>query len=480
MKKVKYLIPVLFLFSCASTGEVYDDVYRKAEKPVKEEVNEDLGYADYIKGNEEGYEVETVDVDSENKNKFGGGYATENGDLNVYNFEHGYVSNRNYLGWNDPIIYGSNWACRYRCHQFHYYGRCCHQLNTWNDFYGCNGFGFYGGLPSNYGYYGYSYNPWNGWNNPWNAPFYGNSYYNGFYNGYYNGYNNGFFSGTNNGFIGGGNPTDDLSSNNHHYGHRNGISTGSSNTTTYPNTVKAPVTDQPFSNYVGDAPTVTFDNNTVMQENSSEEKVDFSTGNNSDISNQTIKHDVFTQPVSGGIFTEDVKTIRKDNAPKSNGFKPVVGTSGVVSENTRTNRLNNSDKVVTKPASNPFKSVVSAESNFRQNSTINNSTIADSPKYPVSQNNTSTRNYSSRTTQNNTTTTQSGNYDAGSSTVRTTSTSRSNSNRSTYNSTTRVNSSRGSSGSYNGNRSSGSSRSSSGSRSGSGSGSSSSSSSRRR
>ena len=51
MKTLKYLLPVVFLASCVSNKEVYDDVYTKVlvEKPV--DANEDLGYADYINNN---------------------------------------------------------------------------------------------------------------------------------------------------------------------------------------------------------------------------------------------------------------------------------------------------------------------------------------------------------------------------------------------------------------------------------------------
>ena len=236
MKKLKYLIPLFVLASCASSVEVYDDVYTKVKTVGAYPVNEDLGYADYIKGSESNYVVE-IDSSDHGANQMGEGYYTNSGDIIVNNYS---SPNSNGFGPSNNFYYNS-WGPNY----YNPYGNWGGYYGGLNNYYGWNN-GFYGGWGNNCwnnGFYG-------GWgNNYWNNGFYGNPYWG--YNNYWNGYNNGYWNGYNNGFNNGwysNNWSNDgngsgagFGGSNHIYGHRGSVSSNSPNTTAYDHTVKAPV-----------------------------------------------------------------------------------------------------------------------------------------------------------------------------------------------------------------------------------------------
>ena len=167
MKYLVYLLSLVVLASCAGTQDVvYDDVYTRVqvEEPNSNPANDDLGYADYIRNSESQYQVE-VDSSAFNNQNLNGGYYTNNGDINVYNYGSGnnmnpngggtFVTNNYYSpypmtgwsnGWNNP------WGYRPHCH-----------FNNW---------GWNAGL-----YWGWGANPY--WGNPWGwggNPYWGNSW----------------------------------------------------------------------------------------------------------------------------------------------------------------------------------------------------------------------------------------------------------------------------------------------------------------
>ena len=126
MKKIKYLIPVFVLTACVSNKEVYDDVYTKVEKPAPEIINEDLGYADYIKNSESEYNVE-IDSSARNNNGLYDSYYTNTGDINVYNYDpqlgggfNPYYNNDMFY-WNtwNNWNYGNTWV--YNNYYYNYY-----------------------------------------------------------------------------------------------------------------------------------------------------------------------------------------------------------------------------------------------------------------------------------------------------------------------------------------------------------------------
>ena len=267
MKKLIYLIPVLFLIACSGTREVYDDVYAPVKKQEKVIENDDLGYADYVKNSESEYKVE---VEERTPNPNAGrtiipnsGYSTQSGDIVINNYEQG---SNSYYGadyyYNDPF-YSNGWGnwggCRYNCSFFFNYGNCCHvrayrpYYNSWNwgfgygysNWYGCGNYWNYGSpywQPNGWyvgNYYGYSFHPHYGWGY-WG--FWGIDPLNSF--SYYTPNNSFAWTGS-----------DAVGNSNHHYGHRGSVNAESSNTTAYEHTVKSHVvtgSDQPFTEYVAD------------------------------------------------------------------------------------------------------------------------------------------------------------------------------------------------------------------------------------
>jgi len=242
MKKLKYLIPLFVLASCATSVEVYDDVYTKVKTVEADPINEDLGYADYIKGSESEYFVQ-IDSTDQGANQMGEGYYTNSGDIIVNNYS---SPNPNGFGPSSNFYY-NNWGPNYFNNPYGnwggYYGGW-NNYNGWNNYYGWNN-GFYAGWGNNYWNNGFYGNPYWGCNNGYYGnPYWGNNnYWNGYNNGYWNGYNNGFNNGWNNNSwsnngsgIGAGS-----GGSNHIYGHRGSVSSNSPNTTAYDHTVKASV-----------------------------------------------------------------------------------------------------------------------------------------------------------------------------------------------------------------------------------------------
>lgn len=241
MKNLIILSSMFWLLSCANLENVYDDTYDAALKPIEVKNNDEAGYSDYIKNNQDGYAV--VEESQENKLfKFGNtnqnygdnryndrdcdcmndvrfgvgnrpywnagpysGFPNYNYYLTSNNFSHMscYGGSSNYLGWS---TFGYGWYSPYAGPNSYWYN------NPWD---------FYGGYNPYNPYYAYGgYNPYG---------YYGNGYYN---YGYYNNANNYNNNSSNNGVVASGN------SGNHIYGHRGSTSAISSNTTSYDHTVK--------------------------------------------------------------------------------------------------------------------------------------------------------------------------------------------------------------------------------------------------
>ena len=271
--------------------------------------------------------------------------------------------NHEFGGWDyDPFFYGSSWGCRYRCFDYSYYGRCRH-LRGYNGFYA--GFGYGGFNYYNYGYNPYNgfYDPWfsygspyacyNGWNNPWynynsfNNGFY-NGFNNGFYQGYYNGYNNGIGAGSWNSSGG------DNSSNNqnHHYGHRGSVSSNSSNTTNYPETVKAPETGagtvlsgQPNKDFAGTTSSSSLANGfkPVEKTASKDQKVSpFKPVSSSGFADQMVLNEVSSTTSNRSAINPSTEQIRQNpvNVSSNNDFARQVEEKTV--------------NVIAQPASNPY------------------------------------------------------------------------------------------------------------------------------
>ena len=301
MKKSIFLIaPLTFLMSCTTTSEIFDDAYDEAKKPAKVEVNDESGYADYIKNQEDMYDVQ---IDSNKYNNRGLGanpsyYGDNHNHLNHQQHQFDYYGTApmnnsawgysNYMGMNG---FGMNF-CQYQCMTWRSRGNCWHVAPYNNGIYGqswnqygsmvwgypndpyqnCYGNAYY---PNGYNYY-YGNNGFNGYygnvggwynNNYYWSGYYPNGYYNS-YNGYwgspyYGGYNYGWGApGWGNGWNNNNNWNNNWSNNNqdwqsngnHHYGHRNGTNTGSNsqNNTNYEHTVKGHAAHStPFPVYAG-------------------------------------------------------------------------------------------------------------------------------------------------------------------------------------------------------------------------------------
>ncbi|MBD3635788.1 MAG: hypothetical protein HUJ25_00485 [Crocinitomicaceae bacterium] len=308
-KSILLIAPLTFLISCTGSSEIFDDAYNDAKAPEVVKVNEEEGYADYIKNEEHKYPVEVEDTEKKSMDGINPSYYGNNDYYDPYGHNHqephgfggnnsGYYNGYNqyyspnsnglycnnmygtgYGSWNNNNGYGSwnSWAvCPYSCMTWYNTGNCWH-LNRY-DYYGGGAYAynnnFYNGSygPGGSYYYGY-YNPNNpyGWGSTYGS-YYGNGYYcgNGYYNNYYYGnswgspygYNgwgmpygypywgNSFNYGGGSGWNGNNNE-DIVSNGNHHYGHRGGSNSGSysQNNTTYTHTVKGPAESTPFPSY---------------------------------------------------------------------------------------------------------------------------------------------------------------------------------------------------------------------------------------
>ena len=296
MKKSIFLIaPLTFLMSCTTTSEIFDDAYDEAKQPAKVTVNDESGYADYIKNHEHIY---TVQVDSNKHNNRGLG-----GNPTYYRDEHDHTHHQqhqfDYYGEaplnNNGFNYGFNTGfngygmnfCHNQCMTWRNRGTCWHIAPYNNGIYG-QSWNQYGGMN-----WGYPYDPYSPFQNYYGNAYYPNAfshnsyygnmggwynnnyYWSGYYqNGYYNN-NNGYwgspyYGGNNIGWVNGpswshawmnnnnwnpngsNNNQDWTSNGNHHYGHRNGTNTGShsQNNTNYEHTVKGQaVGSTPFPVY---------------------------------------------------------------------------------------------------------------------------------------------------------------------------------------------------------------------------------------
>lgn len=510
MKKSIFLIaPLTFLMSCTSTSEIFDDAYDEVAKPTKVEVNDESGYADYIKNQEDMYDVQIDSNKYNNKNLSGNpsyygnnsahnhlGYQSGQFDyygtapMNNGAFQNGYYSNMNGF---------QNGFCQYQCMTWRSQRNCWHVApynngmygQSWNQ-YGSIGWGSpydpYNPYQNCYGnsYYGSGYGYNNYYNNNGFNGYYGNTggwynnnyYWSGYYpNGYYNSYNgywgNPYYSGYNYGWGAGNgwgnnnnwsNNNNDVQSNgNHHYGHRNGTNTGSNsqNNTNYEHTVKShAAAATPF-------PAYSSGQNLAQQSNSPKPK-----------------------PTTGTAFGGTNGTTDKTTVPPSRTIGTTTNNSQQFVSNNPANQANQTNTTVSRggqPATNQFTPAnlttsnnVSSRNGGSNNTYVgttsrngSNSSTANSGNTYANPNKYRTRYNPSSSSSNSGSNYNSGNYN---------NTSRRDNSSGTRNNTPRnynsnSNSNR-SNNSYNGSRSSSSSSSSSSSRSNS-SGSSSSSSRRR-
>lgn len=194
----------ILMMSCNVTKEIYDDVYDQAELNPTIEVDENNGYADYIKKEEHKYKIEPEEdhysyISLDNGNTFNNSTNFDYNDSEYYCYHHRrfhyhYVDtyfcsdwpNYNFSSFNNPYM------------PFGYAFGCNH-----NHYGGNNYFGYHHPCGNYWGNYG-NVDPYS----PWSVLF--------------------------------PNTQDALTSSNHHYGHRNGTSFGttSNNTTVYAHTVK--------------------------------------------------------------------------------------------------------------------------------------------------------------------------------------------------------------------------------------------------
>jgi hypothetical protein len=269
-KKLLYTCSVILLLSSCITNTkyVYDDVYDSAEKP--QPVDQNSGYADYIKEGEPDNQV-VIDKRSSQTPLTGGYYNDDQplaGVAGGCDCDCRYIPNSvfynlsartQYMWYAEREDFFGDCSCckelfinrmeqyamsynyprfiRYNgMHPFAVYGGsygACHYLNYPTSAFGYDYASWY---PYGYMYnvdpyfYGYGYT---NFGNPWNT--YGNSWYgNGFGNSYYgNGWSNGWFNGNSSG-----NSSGSSLAGNEYYGHHGHTSTGSSNTTNYIHTVK--------------------------------------------------------------------------------------------------------------------------------------------------------------------------------------------------------------------------------------------------
>lgn len=430
MKKSFYLIASLaFLFSCSGTSEIYDDAYNARTAPPAVNIDENGGYADYIKNQENHYEVKVDSAKNRtvfNNNPVGGSpqYSVDNASPN-YNHSQ-FAGDLNY--------------CPYSCQTYFRQGHCWHSNNrNSNNGFSCNnnnqGFTYgnsgYFGAPNSWcnchGVNGQNYNVVYGTNDPHNP--YGSSYYstggfyggynaynsgscygnNGFYNnGCYNnyGYNNYYYGNGNNswypyyGFGGWGNgfnyngnnwgsgnnnfANNETTGGNHHFGHRGGSNTGSysQNNTTYEHTVKQEeLVTTPFPAFAS-ANGVSAENVTAQfNDNSSLTSVNttkpFETSGN-DYGNNV-------QPATSSFSSNN--TTVNGTAYKPSHNNTTVGNSGTsdqVSKPVTTTSGNTAVVAKGKPATNQFaggNAQVTTTSTARNNGSSSTQTYAHPNKY---------------------------------------------------------------------------------------------------
>jgi hypothetical protein len=488
--------------SCSGTSEIFDDVYDEAKAPPKIDVNDDLGYNDYIKSQEDLYEVE-VDTNRYYKRSLGGVNPSyyDNG-ISRYSGTpatrggYGYYPSGNSYGGSPYNQYSwSNFStgmCQFSCITYFKHGSCRHTQNS-NGFYAfgyiyhdpymnCDPYGFgssyyyngggYYGYYNNYGYNNY-YNNCYGYNNyGYNNGYYG--YNNGYYNGYYGGYGYPYYGGPFGWYGNGGNNWGNWNNNsndvaeyadNHYHGHRGGTNSGSNsqNNTNYEHTVKdqIQVPTSPFPVYTASVNSVSSGQNTVAN-------TAFANSDNS--SNIT---DINTVHTSNTVSNSNSKPVYSDN--NGSHVKPVQSTNYVSNNTVQPVPSNVSSKpliIKGKPAYNQFATSNSKTTSYKpttiqgnnSNNTSNQTTYASPNKYGQgvrdenkpkpsyyygATNNTTTTNSNNRRTNSSNT---GGTYNSGSSnrtynsgnssSHRTTS-----SNRSSSSSTTRSSGSSGSSGS---------------------------------
>lgn len=217
MKKVIYFFTIgLILTSCKISGEIYDDVYDAPTYQSTANIESENGYSDYIKSEEKNYRVEpeedhyssTISTSQDNNTFYHSQPTPYFYQCAYHNYYHSHLTDdfmcREHIYINSPYtsMYTNNYS---PFSPINYYG---------------NTYGY------NYSAYGYNcgFNAQNAyWGNYGNIDPYTNQ---GFT--YYNPNNNNYIA------------TNSVSSN-HTYGHRNGRyhGTRSSNTTSFPNTVKA-------------------------------------------------------------------------------------------------------------------------------------------------------------------------------------------------------------------------------------------------
>jgi hypothetical protein len=95
MKKSIFLIAFLaFLMSCSQTSEIFDDAYDEAKAPPKVNLDDQAGYADYIKNQEDIYDVE-VDTNRYENKTLGGNPSYYGPGTNQYSYNNG-ANNRPY------------------------------------------------------------------------------------------------------------------------------------------------------------------------------------------------------------------------------------------------------------------------------------------------------------------------------------------------------------------------------------------------
>lgn len=284
MKKSIYLLAVLFVaISCHLPSETFsDNVYDNGDINYKK-VNSNKGYSDYIKNQEENYEVDVnssstyTDTDSEfedTKTTYANSVYTDDcgGFDEHYCFFHQRFHGNNYLTyWCDFGVYNN-----------------CYGINR-NLTSGFNSFDTYGavGMSSAYPYYGWYYGyPSSSYvlygNQIYaNAPGYGSMGYAPYEYPWLIGNNNNNQNNTTTG------------SQNTHYGPRPGYTSGgtSTNTTSYPETVKTTNSsfNKPSTTSIGTGKVITNNGLNKPNNNLSSEEVSTNTVNkpNNNSSNTT-------------------------------------------------------------------------------------------------------------------------------------------------------------------------------------------------
>lgn len=218
--------------SCQAGKYVYDDVYDQAENPLT--IDDQNGYADYIKGNEKENKV-VIDAPVQQINSSYYGDIDNNCDC-----RRNYNSRFKYRWGTDYIYFGSYQPFSSNDCPCYYDMNNCGYSQYQNTYY--SPYGYFDHLGVWHGYHHWMFNPYNGYFFSYNDPYYLSNYYwnNNYYNGYY-----GYYGNSNNNFgwwynnnQSWSNGSGNTSSSNVIYGHRGNNFAGSSNTTAYDHTVK--------------------------------------------------------------------------------------------------------------------------------------------------------------------------------------------------------------------------------------------------